>query len=543
MAVAVLQAVAGCRSREATPPLVDVTVESGLAFDHDNGMIGERYFSEVVGPGAALFDYDRDGDLDLYLVQGGPLAPEAHPGSRPSDSLLRNDHDASKTTGFRWVDITGSSGIDARGYGMGVAVGDVDGDGDADLYVTNFGSNQLWMNRGDGTFEDATTPTLAEPRWSTSATFLDYDLDGDLDLFGANYVEYRISQHRPCLNAAGAVEYCGPASYAPETDRLWRNRGDGTFEDVTGVSGIIDHPGSGLGVISADFNGDRRPDLYVANDLMPNFLWINQKDGTFREDALLAGCAVNESGAPEASMGLAVADFDRDGDEDVFMTHLDTETNTAYANDGSGLFEDASNEWGLSVPSLGLTGFGTAALDFDNDGWLDIIIANGAVKTIADQRVTGDPLPLREPNLLLHNEAGRFRAITDQVPALQVKDVSRGLTTGDIDNDGDDEVLILNNAGPANLLLNEVGQRAAWVGVDLLDSHGAAMLGSRVILAGERPHSSTVRTGLSYCSATDPRVRLGGATSANTVELVPVRGLRRRLVGAPSGRYLRIPLG
>jgi hypothetical protein len=537
----VLSALIACAEPAAGPPFVDISDAVGLSFHHDNGMTGERYFSEVVGPGAALFDFDLDGDLDLYLVQGGSLDPGADPAADPSDVLLRNDRQDPGS--LRWTDVTAASGIDARGYGMGVAVGDIEGDGDPDLYVTNFGRNQMWLNNGDGTFSDATTPSLAEPRWTTSATFLDYDLDGDLDLYAANYVEYRIAQHRPCLNAAGAVEYCGPSSFPPETDRLWRNLGDGTFEDVTGLSGVIDHPGSGLGVISADFNGDRWPDIYVGNDLMPNFLWINQGDGTFREDALLAGCAVNENGAPEASMGLAVADFDRDGDEDVFMTHLDTETNTAYANDGGGLFEDVSNEWSLSVPSLGLTGFGTAAIDFDNDGWLDLVVANGAVKTIPDQRMAGDPHPLREPNLLLHNEAGRFRAVTDQVPALLVPDVGRGLTTGDVDNDGDDDVVILNNAGPASLLRNEVGQRGTWLGVDLTNPTGTAILGTRVILAGVPPQSSTVRTGLSYCSAADARVRLGGAAVANTIDIVPLRGPRRRLVGVPARRYLRIPLG
>jgi hypothetical protein len=536
---------AGCATPEPTPIFVDVAVESGLEFTHVNGMTGERYFSEVVGPGVALFDYDGDGDLDVYLIQGGPLAPEeraaaARSGVLPGDRLFRSDRPAGEGSMPRFVDVTAASGLAADGYGMGVAVGDVDGDGFADLYVTNFGRNQLWRNRADGTFEDVTTPSLAEPRWSTSAAFLDYDLDGDLDLFAVNYVEYRIAQHRPCLNPAGAVEYCGPSGFPPETDRLWRNRGDGTFEDVSGIAGLVDRPGSGLGVVSADFDGNGLPDLYVANDLMPNHLWLNQGDGTFREDALLAGCAVNESGAPEASMGLAVGDFDRDGDEDLFMTHLDTETNTAFVNEGNGLFVDGTNEWGLSSPSIGMTGFGTAPIDYDNDGWLDLIAANGAVKTIAEQRLAGDPLPLREPNLLLRNEDGRFRSVTDLAPVLERTDVSRGLATGDVDNDGDADVLLVNNSGAAQLLRNEVGQGSSWIGVD---PAAGGNVGTRVeLVAQPRPLLRQSRSAQSYCSASDSRVLLGGAgLGSRGLDLSTPGEGRRRLAAVPAGRYLRLP--
>ena len=527
-----------CLPATEQPPFVDVSAEVGLKFVHDNGMSGERYFSEHTGSGAALFDYDNDGDLDLYLVQGGGLGPESSAQQRPSDALWRNEVLAGNA-GFKMVERTAVSGIASREYGMGVAAGDVNGDGYPDLYVTNFGPNSLWTNRGDGTFINATTPTLSEPRWSTSATFLDYDLDGDLDLFAANYVEYRVAQHRPCLNASGAVEYCGPASFPGETDRLWRNLGDGTFEDVSGVSGIADRAANGLGVISADFDGDGWPDIYVANDLMPNHLWINQGDGTLREDALLAGCAVNESGAAEASMGLAVADFDRDGDEDLFMTHLDTETNTAFVNEGNGLFTDASNEWGLSSPSVGLTGFGTAAIDYDNDGWIDIIAANGAVKTIVEQRLAGDPLPLREPNLLLHNEQGAFRAVTHQAPTLEILDVSRGLATGDIDNDGDDDVLEMNNNGPARLLRNEVGQSSGWLGI-AVQGHGT--LGARLsVHAADSIQAKTVRSNASYCSSSDSRIRFGSVPPSATVDVALVDGRRRRLGGLPRDRYLLVP--
>ncbi len=529
-------AAVGC-SRPLPEAFVDVSRETGLEFVHDNGSIGERYFSEVVGPGAAWTDYDGDGDLDLYLVQGGSLDPAGDPAERPSDVLLRNDVTAG---GPRWVDVSARAGIVEHGYGMGIAAGDIDGDGDVDLYVTNFGRNLLWSNAGDGTFVDTTTPTLAEPRWTTSAAFLDYDGDGDLDLFAANYVEYRLAQHRPCLNAAGAIEYCGPASFPPETDRLWRNDGTGGFEDVTGQAGLLGHAGSGLGVVSADFDGNGLPDLYVANDLMPNFLWINQGDGSFREDALLAGCAVNEQGAPEASMGVAVADFDRDGDEDLFMTHLDTETNTAYAND-RGLFTDVSNEWGLTVPSLGLTGFGTVALDYDSDGWIDLAAANGAVKTLPDQRAAGDPLPLREPNLLLRNEAGSFVDRTETAPVLLEKDVSRGLAAGDFDNDGDTDLVVLNNGGRAMLLRNEAKDGFDWAGVELIPGAGAPALGAEVRRSGEDLSIATVRSAASYCSAQDTRLRLGGQISGTELTLGRTGRRPLRLSQTPAHRYLRFP--
>ncbi len=542
-----LALLAGCASPEPTPLFVDIAAETGLRFTHVNGMTGELYFSEVFGPGVAFLDYDGDGDLDVYLIQGGPLDPEERmaaerPGAAlPRDRLFRNDTSGGAGAGLRFVDVTGASRLAATGYGMGVAVGDVDGDGFVDLYVTNLGANQLWRNRGDGAFDNATTPTLAEPRWSTSAAFLDYDRDGDLDLFAVNYVEYRIAQHRPCLNPAGAVEYCGPSWYPPETDRLWRNRGDGTFEDVSGIAGFVDRPGSGLGVTSADLDGDGWRDLYVANDLMPNHLWLNQGDGSFREDALLAGCAVNESGAPESSMGLAVGDFDRDGDEDLFMTHIDAETNTAFVNDGGGLFVDGTNEWGLSSPSIGRTGFGTAPIDYDNDGWLDLIAANGAVKTIAEQRLAGDPLPLREPNLLLRNEAGVFRTVTGLAPVLEIADVSRGLATGDVDNDGDADVLLVNNNGPVQLLRNETGQDGPWLGID--PTAGAHGIGTRAELATDpRALMRESRSSQSYCSASDHRILLGGATpGASRLDLRAPGGARRRFASIPSGRYLRLP--
>ena len=309
------------------------------------------------------------------------------------DRLYRNDlklnSDGTRTLQF--TDVTEKSGLEGRGYGMGVAAGDFNNDGWVDLYVTNFGSNQMLRNTGRGTFVDVTSELRTDdPRWSVSATFLDYDRDGWLDLYVGNYVDFTLEDHKECFNSSSAPDYCGPLSYDPVSDSLFHNRGDGTFEDVSASSKIVSSYGGALGVISADFNGDGWTDIYVANDKMPNLLWINQREGSFKNDAPLAGCAVNQDGTVESSMGVDAADFDGDGDEDLFMTHLLDETNTIYVNSGKGWFEDRTITTGLGPPSQPYTGFGTAWFDYDNDGWLDLLAVNGEVRTIEALARAGD---------------------------------------------------------------------------------------------------------------------------------------------------------
>ncbi len=320
----------------------DRATELGLDFAHTNGMSGKFYFSEIVGPGGALFDYDNDGDLDVYLVQGHMQGPGTRAGQY-RDRLFRNELAGSGSRSLRFTEVTEESRIRAAGYGMGVATGDYDNDGWVDLYVTNFGANQLWRNQGDGTFaEVAGSAGVGEARWSVPATFVDVDNDGWLDLFVGNYVEYTIESHKLCRTLAGAPDYCGPHSYRPEPDRLLRNRGRGkdgrvTFEDWSARTGIVSEYGGALGAVAADFNADGWADLYVGNDGMPNQMWINQKGAGFHNDALMAGTGVNFRGQPEASMGVTVGDFDADGDEDLFLPHHIRETNTLYLNHGSGL--------------------------------------------------------------------------------------------------------------------------------------------------------------------------------------------------------------
>ncbi|TDI25399.1 MAG: CRTAC1 family protein [Acidobacteria bacterium] len=503
---------------------VDVSASVGLDFVHVNGMSGEFYFNEMVGAGAALFDYDNDGDLDVYLVQGHMLGPDIAPGDASfepglqgplTDRLYRNDLEVSAdgAPALHFTDVTDESGIDARGYGMGVAAADYDNDGWVDLYVSNFGPNQLWRNNGDGTFSDVTEATgTDDPRWSVSSAFVDYDRDGWLDLYVGNYVNYSLANNVECFH--NIRTYCGPHGFVPVPDRLFRNRGDGTFEDATAVSQIGREYGPALGVVTADFNADGWIDIYVANDLAENRSWMNQGDGTFVNTAQFNGSAFNDAGDPEAGMGVAAGDFDGDGDEDLFISHLVTQTNTLYVNDGSGLFDDRSVRSGLGPPSLAFTGFGTEWIDYDNDGWLDLLVVNGAVDLIPRLVQAKDPFPLHQRNQLFRNLGnGRFEEVSARAgTAFERSEVSRGAAFGDVDNDGDMDVLITNNNGPARLLLNSVGTANHWIGVRMVGATARRdMLGTRVGIFRDDgpPLWRRVRSDGSYASANDPRVLVG----------------------------------
>ena len=485
--------VAGDRDAPTEEIFTDRARDAGLDFTQFNGRTGEYYLPEITGSGAALFDYDNDGDLDAYLVQGtfiddGRASRDAvFPPSEPlplRDRLFRNDlvtADGSRSL-VRFTDVTEESGIRATGYGMGVATADYDNDGWVDLYVTNLRTNQLFRNNGDGPFSDVTAEAgVDDHRWSIAAVFFDYDRDGWLDLYCGNYVDFNLGTHQVCPTPLGGSEHCGPSSFRPEPDTLFRNRGDGTFEEITARAGLDREFGNGMGAIDADFNGDRWPDLYVANDGVANQMWINQRDGTFANEALLGGVAVNEDGDPEASMGVAAGDLDGDGDVDLFMTHLAGETNTVYRNDGEGFFEDASIETGLAAPSLAGTGFGTAWLDYDLDGHLDVLIANGAVTTLADQWRDGSPYPLGQANQLFRNDGrGGFVEVSAGA-TFRLLEVGRGVAIGDVDNDRDPNALLVNNSGPARLLINNVGQNQRWISFRALSATtGLDALGARV---------------------------------------------------------------
>ena len=503
----------------------EVAEKAGLTFRHYNGMTGKFYLPEIMGAGGALFDYDNDGDLDVFLVQGTVFESNSKPNGKPHHGkLFRNDLDGGK---LRFTDVTEKSRIRATGYGMGVAVGDINNDGRPDLYVTNLGSNQMYLNKGDGTFDDVTKSSATDdPRWSTSASFLDYDRDGWLDLMVVNYAEFTTANSPNCYAPTSARDYCTPRVFRAPGNRLFHNKGDGTFEDVTVKAGVDKEFGHGLGVVSADLNDDGWIDIYVANDGDPNQLWINQKDGTFKNEALLAGAAVNRDGKAEAGMGVDAGDFDGNGTDDIFITHLMEETNTLFTNLGEGVFEDRTRETGLGMPGRRFTGFGTLFFDYDNDSWLDLLVVNGAVQLLPELMRKGDPFPLGQPKQLFRNTGnGRFVELVEQAGAgFRSSEVGRGAAFGDIDNDGDTDVLVTNNNGPVRLLLNQLGNRNHWLGLRVVDRSGRDALGAQVdiVLSKNKILRRRVRTDGSYLSANDPRV-LVGLGKVTEVEAVRVR--------------------
>jgi len=522
------------RGFPASIPLFrEAAEEVGLKFHHFHGAIGEYYMPEIMGAGVALFDYDNDGDLDVYLVQGTTFDPAQDPrrtkfpppsGWKPGNRLFRNL--LSETGKLEFVDVTETAGVGHIGYGMGVAVGDYDNDGFQDLYVTNFGHNVLYHNNGDGTFTDVTAQAgVDDARWSASAAWVDYDRDGRLDLFVANYLDFTVKGNKRCFVPTGERDYCTPKMYQPVPARLFRNRGDGTFEDVTQAAGIGAAVGPGLGVVCADFNGDGWPDIYVANDGAAAHLWVNQRNGTFKERSLLSGTAYNAEGAPQAGMGVTSGDFDNDGDEDIFKTNLTHEGCNLYVNDGHGNFYDASAEFDLLRPTSPYTGFGTEWFDYDNDGHLDLFVANGAVNRIESLR--GSSYPFDQINQLFHNEGygKKFREVTGAAgPAFAISEVSRGAAFGDIDNDGAIDVVITNNNGPVRLLLNQTKSlnRNHWLLVRLEAANGNRFgIGARIeVRQRGRKLTRRAHTDSSYLSASDVRVHFGLGENARIEGLV-----------------------
>ena len=489
-------------SIESSIHFTDVTDTVGIHFTHTNGATGEFHLPETLGAGGAFLDYDNDGYLDLYLINGA--APSV---------LFRNNADGT------FKDVTSSAKVGNHGsYGHGVACGDYDNDGYVDIYVTNFGPNRLYHNDGDGTFTDVTAQAdVGDPRWSSSATFFDYDSDGYLDLYVVNYVNYRLDAsapicfERPVFGATETVRgYCHPKNFEGAPDRLYRNNGDSTFTDATGAANIRDpggmFHGKGLGVVAADFDTDGNPDLYVANDDTPNYLFYNKGDGTFAEIAILTGCAYSADGIAQAGMGVDAGDYNDDGFLDLFVTNFSYETNTLYRNNGDGTFTDVSYRSQLGEESYLFLGFGTGFFDPDNDGHLDIFVANGHIFPNVEH--TTDVLSYRQPNQLFRNQGdGTF----GEMPFEDQQAVSRGTLFGDYDNDGDTDLLVTQLNGKVTLLRNENRTSNNWLRLKLIGTRSNRDgIGTRVTLTiGAESQTREVHRGYSYLSSNDSRLLFG----------------------------------
>lgn len=518
----------------------DAAIRSGLTFTHRSGHAGHQFrLPEIMGGGAALFDIDGDGDLDALLVQSGTLDSPA--GTRAGHRLYRNRGDGT------FDDISAESGLSSiAGYGMGAATGDYDGDGDLDVYITGLGANVLLQNDGRGRFVDVTrTAGVAGSGWSTSATFTDVDGDGHLDLFVTRYLDWTPALERECYSLTGQVDYCSPKNYdVPTADLLFRNGGKGGFVDISRAAGLRAAVGNGLGVIAEDVNGDGRVDLFVANDGMPNHLWMNQGSGRFKESALMSGVAIDQDGIAKAGMGVHAADIDGDHDNDLIVMNLDAESDSYYRNDGE-YFTDATASVGLRVASRRFTRFGVGFHDFDNDGTLDLYEANGRVGLQAEAFASD---PYAEPNLLFRGRpGGAFEEVSPRggTRGLLVA-TSRAAAFGDVDNDGGLDILVANRDAAPHLLRNVVPNRGRWLLLRVLDRHGRDALGATLMIAvGGKQVRRDVRTGYSYLAASDPRVHVG-LGSAASVDAVSVRwpdGTRERFGPFQASRIVELRQG
>ena len=463
------------------PWFVERASAAGIDFVHFNGMSGEYYYPEIMAPGVGLFDYDNDGDLDLYLVQsqmlgkGKTIKDALFPPKGPlKDRLYRNDLSVSAPTGNeRCISPTSrirqASTSRRTAWVWRPATWTTTASWTSTAPVSPKAS--CLHNNGNGTFTDVTAKsgTANKGGWGVSASFVDIDRDGWLDLFVGNYLLYSLEGDIDCLSVTGQHDYCPPNSYRPQPSKLYRNRGDGTFVDITKTALEGGAYGPALGVSTADFDNDGWLDIYVGNDGMPNQLWMNQKNGTFKDMAFLNGAAVNGQGNSEASMGIDAGDFDNDGDEDIFITNWLAQMNILYQNIGNGVFEDRKAASGLGAPSLAKTGFGTAWFDYDNDSWLDLITLNGSVSMIEAQARAKDPFPLKMLNQLYRNLGdGRFEDVSARGgEPFKLLDVSRGAAFGDIDNDGDEDVVVGTAQRPTRLFMNNVGNRNHWLGLRL----------------------------------------------------------------------------
>jgi enediyne biosynthesis protein E4 len=550
---------AGCPSSNSKAPVAaaqpssardglfrDVAHQAGIRFAHDPGLTGEFRFVETTPGGCAFLDYDQDGRLDLFLIQSGP-APGSPPGRpRPACALYRNVG----AKGYpRFKDVTADAGLAMDfGYAQGVAAADYDNNGTTDLYITAYGGNHLLQNDGHGRFVDVTAQSGVGdrdqgPRWATSAAWADYDGDGLLDLYVCHYCKWSVSADLKCVNRLGERTYCHPTQYPADTGRLYKNVGAGRFRDATHESGVDAVAGRGLGCVWLDYDGDGRPDLYVANDLSPNLLFRNTGGGTFKEVGLEAGAAVASDGQALSGMGIAVGDYDRDGHEDLYVTNFSGQTNSLFRNAGSGQFLHSTHAAGLAEPTHAFLAWGVAFLDYDLDGFPDIVTGNGHVNPDIDR--TGIGVTYREPKGLFRNRRdGTFEETSARGGSLLEPVVCRGLAVGDVDNDGRPDILANNLGGPAQLLLNVAPAQGHFLTLRLVGTRSNRdAVGARIrILAGGREQIGYCRRNSSYASSSDPRLSfgLGAVTSVDRIEVLWPSG-RKDLITEVEGRH-PIPL-
>ena len=523
-----------------TPLFTEVTAALGFPQTETSWSAGTHALPEVIGSGVALFDYNNDQALDVLHIRFPPPGVVAPAPNR----LFQQQPDGT------FVDVTEASGIGHEGYGQGVAIGDIDNDSDVDVYVTNYGPDAFYRNNGDGTFALAEVG-LSNDAWGTSATFGDYDRDGDLDLYVANYVQF--DAESVCRGKHGAPDYCNPQVFEAATDRLFRNNGDGSFTDVTESSGIAAMSGRGLGVVCLDLTGDGWSDFFVANDGEANYLWVNQTDGTFAEEAILHGLAFNAYGQPEGSMGIAVGDVNGDTLPDLFATHLSGETNTLYIASNHSVFTDMTEISGFAGRDLRFTGFGCGFLDFDNDIYLDIALANGRVKRgeILDGSDVGEFWNFyAEPNLLFQNSrqpTAHFRDVSSRAPDFTRRvEVSRGMAFGDIDMDGDLDMVVSNLDNRLRVFRNDAPPpEHHWLFVDAITQNRDA-LGAQVTLQTESGTlTGYVLSGTSYLSSSAPSVHFGLGT-IDKIQAIEVRwqdGSNERFPGTTANRRVKVYQG
>ena len=528
----------GLPSASVVPVFTDVAQSSGIFFQHINGSTGRFYYPETYGSGVVFLDYDNDGDQDLYLVNSAAL-PGFMESFEPTNSLYQNNGDGT------FSDVTEASGTGDRGYGLGVCAADYDNDGNIDLYVTNFGPNVLFRNRGDGTFGDVTELAgVGDARMSTSAAFADYDNDGYVDLYVANNAHVPMDSPRECRHGVVPV-YCGPGQYEGVSGVLYHNEGDGTFADVTRQAGVYDESGRQLGVVFSDYDQDGDADIYIANDTKPNWLFRNDGQGHFTDVGLTSGVAVNPEARPEAGMGTDWGDYDRDGLMDIIVCNFQWESCRLLANQGDGFFEDRTFLAGLGEPTYSTLTFGTDFFDYDNDGFLDIFIANGHVDPNIGIIDKGGPAYAQHDQLFHNNGDKTFDDVSEATGLEKNRPkVGRGSAAGDYDNDGDLDLLVGNNNHRPMLLRNDGGNSNNWLSIRTVgttsnrDGIGALI----TVDGGGFKQSEEVRAGSSYLSQSDLRVHFGLGT-LSVVDRIEIRwpsGIRQTLKQIEANQFLVI---